>query len=162
MPSSSSNSISITNVSTHSPHLDNRSSSSSRGASCLKSDSSAEEPVGSHVESVGPPSFESSAGAGKDTVTLKVENTNPDTEAAKNVNSLEESAALNSRRVRKTKKKPRKPVKVYSEPFMIPPGHVWLAGDNTANSTDSRYQLVQSILISSCRAVTCVPTRKSS
>lgn len=27
----------------------------------------------------------------------------------------------------------------YSEPVLVPPGHVWLAGDNVNNSTDSRF-----------------------
>jgi Signal peptidase, peptidase S26 len=121
-----------------------------------------EEPVGSHVQSINPRAFESSAGADKDSLKLRIEKTNSDTESAESVNVLEESAGgtsptngivssthdspiADSRKVRKTKKKHRKPVKVYSEPFIIPPGHVWLAGDNTANSTDSRYPLTQSI-----------------
>jgi Signal peptidase, peptidase S26 len=95
------------------------------------------------------------------TGTLRIENTDPNMATVINVNSSEEIAGRTSPtdgtisstddlpltvtpRVRKLRKKPRKQVQVYSEPFIIPPGHVWLAGDNTANSTDSRYQLTQS------------------
>ena len=31
----------------------------------------------------------------------------------------------------------------YGQPLVIPKGHVWLAGDNTANSTDSRHSRVR-------------------
>lgn len=126
----------------------------------MKSDCSAKEQAGDPAHNTGSPAVESSGGGDKGTDTytgaLKIENTNPIVETVTNIRILEENAGGLSAadspvssiedsqiavtpRVRKLKKKPRKPVQVYSEPYIIPPGHVWLAGDNTANSTDSRY-----------------------
>lgn len=162
LSSSSSNSNSSTDVSIRSLELDSRSNSNFWENSYLKSDCSAKEQTGDHTHSIGSPAVESSGGGDKgtdpDTYTgaLKIDNTNPIVETVINgeileendgglsavdstVSSIEDSQIAVTTKVRRPKKKPRKPVQAYSEPYIIPPGHVWLAGDNTANSTDSRY-----------------------
>lgn len=156
MPNTNSKNSSFSDVSSRSSNFDSRSSICIGGeAGYSLSSCSAEERTGLQSICNSPPDIDSSAGAAKNTATLRIQNTDQNIETSRNINSLEESAGgtfpndgtisttdipiINvPPRVKSPKKKVRKSVKVYSEPFIIPPGHVWLAGDNTANSTDSR------------------------
>ena len=73
-------------------------------------------------------------------------NTSTDTtsSSSSNITIINSSSSSNSNNNDSTQKStqlaliPQASPSAYFEPFTIPKGHVWLAGDNTENSTDSR------------------------